>query len=375
MFNSNTTIKELFDNGKISVRTHNSLLIAGMRTLGDVFDYIVTPRDLLTVRNFGYKSYTEMEPILNAIIHNSIEPIPTKEDGVIDQSDEITRIIKEAYQMVTDGDEVIKKYLRATYPRPYDMHIYVMADVKNMLSVIEGYTRNENIEIRNTYKKFIDTVIKGMEDIRQVESNIYSEYKQKSMELAVSMDKFSYEQIVRNFLTPIAKNYLEKIYLNQTETQLSVRAQKFVKKFVPHFTDLIKYADAPLALYRSICPGKIMKKTLTELFDFNQIFKIDFNRVSKLTDDEIQMEYLKYDYPYLTNCQHLFVHNFIKKYGHAPMLFLLLQYLRLSKNRSYKIYCLHNGIYDDRKRTINEISYVMNFFFFFFIYILKKINL
>ena len=112
MFNSNTTIKELFDNGKISVRTHNSLLIAGMRTLGDVFDYIVTPRDLLTVRNFGYKSYTEMEPILNAIIHNSIEPIPTKEDGVIDQSDEITRIIKEAYQMVTDGDEVIKKWLQ-----------------------------------------------------------------------------------------------------------------------------------------------------------------------------------------------------------------------------------------------------------------------
>lgn len=63
-FNLDTTIKELYEQGQISVRTLNCLHYAGMENLGEVLSSIETPMDLLNIRNFGRKSYTEMEPRL-----------------------------------------------------------------------------------------------------------------------------------------------------------------------------------------------------------------------------------------------------------------------------------------------------------------------
>jgi hypothetical protein len=82
--------------------------------------------------------------------------------------------------------------------------------------------------------------------------------------------------------------------------------------------------------------------------------------VSKLTDDEIQTEFLKRDYPYLISRQRQFVFDFIKANNHAPLFFLMLQYLRLSENRSNKIYCLLHGIFDGKKRTLYEIADALN---------------
>jgi restriction endonuclease len=50
-FNLDTTIKELHEQGIISVRTYNSLHYAGMDTLGEILDNIETPMDLLNIRN------------------------------------------------------------------------------------------------------------------------------------------------------------------------------------------------------------------------------------------------------------------------------------------------------------------------------------
>ena len=67
-FNLDTTIKELHELGIISVRTYNSLHYAGMDTLGEILNNIETPMDLLNIRNFGRKSYTEVDAILNQMI-------------------------------------------------------------------------------------------------------------------------------------------------------------------------------------------------------------------------------------------------------------------------------------------------------------------
>ena len=332
-YSLDTTIKELLEWGRISVRTYNALNAAGYDTLGGVLDSITTPMDLLNLRNFGRKSYTEMEPILNGMIHGHAAPVPqTEEVRFAALGEGLTRIITEAHRAVTDGEEDVKAYLRAAYPHPVDLHNLVMGDVEKMLVVVEEYTRDENLEIRHAYKHFIEAVMSGMEENQQAVNDIYAEYKRKSTELAVRMEAFSYEQAARYFLSPIASDYLEKIYQEKKEAMLSVRSRNFANRFVPHFADLIKYADEPLKNYRNICPGKSMMKTLTELFQFNQKFKQDFDRITRLSDDEIQTEFLKRGYPFLTSRQRKFVFDFTKEYGHAPLLFLLLHYLRLSKS-------------------------------------------
>lgn len=359
-FNLDTTIKDLYDWGQISVRTANSLHHAGIETLGDVLNRIETPMDLLNIRNFGRKSYMEMELILNKMIRRHAEAtLQAKEERFAALGENLVKIIAEAYTAVTVGESEVKAYLQAAYPQPSDFHFLIMGDVDNMLAVVEDYSRDENLAIRHSYKQFIAIALAGMENAQQAENDVYAEYKRKSMDLAMRMEDFSYEQVAMYFLSPIAKNYLEKSYQEQVESSLSVRSKNFAAKFLPHFSDLIKYAEEPLASYRNICPGQSMMKTLTEIFQFNQKFRREFDRVSKLTDDEIQTEFLKRDYPYLVSRQRQFVFDFIKENNHAPLFFLMLQYLRLSENRSNKIYCLYHGIFDGKKRTLNEIADAM----------------
>ena len=359
-FNLDTTIKELLDWGQISVRTSNSLHAAGMDTLGEVLEQIEAPIDLMNLRNFGRKSYTEMVPILIRMIHRHAEAVPkTAEDRFAALGEQIVGIISEAYHAVTDGEGDVKAYLKAAYPQPRDLHWLVMGDVEKMLVVVEEYSREENLSIRHSYMQFMEKVVHGMEVARQAGNNTYAAYERKFMDLALKMETFSCEQVARYFLSPIAGEYLEKIYHERQKALLTVRVRNFTNRYVPHFTDLIKYADEPLSNYRNICPGQSMMKTLTELFQFNQKFKQDFDRISRLSDDEIRNEFLKRDYPFLMSRQRKFVLDFTKEHGHAPLLYLLLHYLRLSENRSNKIYCLYHGIFDGKRRSLTEIADAM----------------
>ena len=360
-FNLDTTIKKLYEKGIISVRAFNCLHAAGYETLGMILDNIETPMDLLKLHNFGRKSYTEIEVVLNKTIkEHAVTKVETHEDRFLALGEKIVNIITNVYTEVTAGDSEVKAYLQATYPHPCDMHFLAMGDVDDMLTVVEDYSREENLEIRHSYKQFMEGVLQEMENSQEVLNSVYEEYKNNSMELSMKMESFTYEQIAKYFLSPIASDHLEKTYQEQRATLLSVRSKNFSDRFLPHFTDLIKYADEPLASYRNICPDQNMKKTLAEIFQFNQRFKGEFDRVAMLSEDDIQAEFLKRDYPFLTNKQRQFVFDFMKEHHHEPLFFLMYHYLRLSESKSDKIYCLAKGFFDGRRRTLYEIAEVMN---------------
>lgn len=355
--NLDTTIKELYDWGQISVRTLNCLHEVGMETIGEVLNNIETPKDLLSIRKFGRKSYTEIEPILNKMIQIYVKPSSqTKEECFNALGERLVQIITDSYNVVTVGDSKVKDYLKAVYPQPCDFHFLITGDLENMLAVVEDFSKEENLAIRHSYKQFIEISMAEMESAQLAEMAIYAEYKRKNMDFAMRMENFSYEQVAKYFLSPIANKYLEKKYQEQVELRLSVRSKNFVHKFIPHFSDLIKYAEEPLASYSRMCPGQNMTKTLTEIFQFNQDFRREFDRASKLADDEIKTEYIKIDYPFLVRSQRQNVIDFINENGHAPLLFLMFHYLRLSENKSNKFYCLLHGIFDGKKRTLNEIA-------------------
>ncbi len=361
VFTLETTIKDLFEQKFISVRTYNSLHYARMETLGTILDNIETPTDLLSLRNLGRKSLAELIPILEKTSREQTVGVPvTEEEKLASLGKELYKIITDAYTAVTKGDSEMIAYIKKTYPNPLALHDLVMGELDDMLKIIKNYSLDENRIIRQTFKRFVELVLIRMWYAHQTENRFYFEYKRRNKDLAMTIDDFSQEQITRDFLSPKAKEYLEKIYKEQLEGKLSVRTYNFAAKHVPHFSDLIIYADKPLAAYRNLCPGQNMTKTLFELREFNQEFKKVFDKVSMLSDDELQMEYLKLNYPYLVSRQRVFVSDFIEGHKHAPMFFLLLQYLRLSENKTDKIYCLRHGIFDGEQRTLNEVADVMN---------------
>ena len=102
-FNLDTTIKELYEWGRISVRTFNSLHSAGMETLGDILNIIQTPMDLLNLRNFGRKSYTEIEPFINRLKYRQATTSLSEENESSFLGDKLIAIITDAYAVVTSG--------------------------------------------------------------------------------------------------------------------------------------------------------------------------------------------------------------------------------------------------------------------------------
>ena len=372
-FYLDTTIQELYEHKLISVRTYHSLALGGYDTLDKILGSITSPYDLMKIPKFGRKSCWEVEPILNQVKRIYRPVVHENKETVFSALGEpFVSIITNAYRMVTDGDSAVKYYLRETYPHPSDMHFLVLDDLNKMLIVIEKFSREENLEIRHTYKNFMDHVVERIEFIHEVNDNTYTLYeqnstelsmrlenfrtlyKQKSMEFAMRMEDFSYKQIASNFLSPIAHKYLEQTYRDLVESCLSVRGKKYVNTCFSHYIDILQ----PSETFQALFTGK--KKTLSEFIQLNQKFIKIFDRVSKLSDDDIQLECLKRNYPFLVNKQRQFVFDFMKEHHHAPLFYLTLNYLRLSENRTNKIYCLLHGIYDGEKKTIREIGNTMN---------------
>ena len=328
-FNLDTTIKELYDYGHISIRTYNSLYSVGYTSLKIILDNIETPADLLNIRRFGRKCYSEIEPILNNLLRKytiSNQENLEMHNGSLD--DVIINIITESYNDVVNGESIVNKYLQVTYPQPLCLHKLVMWDFNKMLDIVNNFSRKDNLEIRHLYKKYIDVVLERMENAKEAENHIYKEYKIKSSELALNMEYFTYEQTATHFLNPQTSDYLEKRYHRMINETLNVRGKNFITRYLPHFQNLIIYADEPFANYRNICPGKNMTKTLLEIFNFNKIFKKEFDRVANYTNEDVIIESLKSTYPYLTSNQRSFVYQYKMEYNHAPLLFLMFHYLR-----------------------------------------------
>lgn len=359
-FNLDTTIKELYDYGHISIRTYNSLYSVGYTSLKIILDNIETPADLLNIRRFGRKCYSEIEPILNNLLRkNTISNQENFEMHIGSLDDVIINIITESYNDVVNGESIVNKYLQVTYPQPLCLHKLVIWDFNKMLDIVNNFSRKDNLEIRHLYKKYIDIVLERMEIAKEAESHIYKEYKLKSSELALKMEYFTYEQIATHFLNPQTSDYLEKRYHRMINETLNVRGKNFITRYLPHFQNLIIYADEPFDNYHNICPGKTMAKTLLEIFSFNKIFKKEFDRVANYTNEEVIIESLKSTYPYLTSNQRNFVYQYKMEYNHAPLLFLMFHYLRLSEKKSDKIYSMFHGIFDGKHRTLIEIAEVM----------------
>lgn len=358
VFNFDTTIHELLRQKRISPRTYHSFVNARLETIGSIIDSIKEPADLLKIPGFGPKCLYEFKPILeNAIRENKIIT-PEDKDKELDLLGEKTNaIINDAYRKFIDGDSKIKDFLRKQFPHPYDLHSLMMGEIDEILNVAEGFTQDENIEIRKLYLQYLEEVIQKLGKTKCSGNNTFSEYTRKEHALNKNLSSFSCEQIAKYYLSPIARRYLEKLYPFLVEKHLSLRCKRIVYDFLPEFEDLLKYADKPYESYLDIYKGGSMVRTLQDLYEFNRsIFTPSFRRIAALNDDEIESEFIKIDYPFLTSEQRQFVSEFIQTYKHRPLFFILLHYLRHSKAKSDYIYSLLNGIIDGKHRTLEEVG-------------------
>lgn len=355
-----TTIQELFDGKQISARTYNCLRYAGMVTLEDVQNYAETPEELLKLRNFGRKSYTEIEPLLREVqpekkIQKS--ELPKAVFALVD--DTIGEILKDAYKTLFTEDNDVTRFFKVCYPTVEDLHSKVIEIGNNLLEIHREFSIEENVEIRRMFARYLQEATSKMIDRQDIDNDTFRQYKLTLAELQSKIEDFSYLDKVEYIISPTVKNLIQSVYEQLCERHLSIRARHFVERYIPRFEILVPYFDADLLEYKKLCPLKKTSQTLNEIYKINKQLKEQFDNYWHMSDEEVQMALLRRDYPFLNSVERRFVREYSREYGAKPLFFLLYNYIRLSEERSNKIFCLLYGIFDGKERTMNELAEVM----------------
>lgn len=358
-----TTIQELFDKKQISTRTYNCLRYAGLVTLGDVVKYAEPPAKLMNLKNFGRKSYVELEPLIKKMqLDNEPLYLGTAEESFVLVNDTIEEIMKEAYDSLFIVENDVNRFFKASYPSVKELHRVVMGNKNQLMKIYCEFTLAENIEIRRMYVSYLENVMNRMQDMQQLDNDTYLVYKSRLTKLLDRLEEFSYQDKTKFFISPSVRSFLQRIYVYMYETQLSTRARHFVEQVAPRFEDLAQYLDSAILDYGGHCSTQSQKKTktLTEVINFNKQFKEQFDRYWQMSEEEVQEVLLSHDYPHLNSVERKFVIKHGRAYGVYPMFFLLYNYMRTSEKRNNKIFSLLYGIFDGQERSYNELAVAMS---------------
>lgn len=358
--NLDTTINALYKNGLISVRTINCLRYAGMNTMEDVLNYAEDPEELLKLKNFGRKSYTEIEPLIRNVRQEHGAPSPQTANEMFEMVGEtIGQMLREAYDSLFGEETEMTRYFKSVFPSVVELHSLLVTDDETLTKVREGFSMQENVEYRRVIVTYLDNAINRMVDGKRADNDTYATYKERHAELARKVEVFSYPEKVEYFMSAGAREFF-KTHYDKMREKLSVRARNFLDHFAPNFQDLVPYFEAPLTDYKNLCPGQNMKHTLTEIFNFNQELKTEFDRYWQMSSDEVLLAMLKHSYPFLSSLERKFVCEHAKVYGVHPLFYLLYNYMRLSDVKNNKVFSLLYGIFDGQERTLNELAEAMS---------------
>ena len=358
--NLDTTINALYKNGLISVRTINCLRYAGMNTMEDVLNYAEDSEELLKLKNFGRKSYTEIEPLIRNVRQEHGAPSPQTANEMFEMVGEtIGQMLREAYDSLFGEETEMTRYFKSVFPSVVELHSLLVTDDETLTKVREGFSMQENVEYRRVIVTYLDNAINRMVDGKRADNDTYATYKERHAELARKVEVFSYPEKVEYFMSAGAREFF-KTHYDKMREKLSVRARNFLDHFAPNFQDLVPYFEAPLTDYKNLCPGQNMKHTLTEIFNFNQELKTEFDRYWQMSSDEVLLAMLKHSYPFLSSLERKFVCEHAKVYGVHPLFYLLYNYMRLSDVKNNKVFSLLYGIFDGQERTLNELAEAMS---------------
>ena len=360
---SDITLQELLEREQISQRTYNALLRAGMVTMKDVRNYAEPPARLMELKGLGQKSFMELKPLLMdgqlseygplfsaALIHE------TAEAKFALLGDAVGSMLTEAYEALFTEDNKVTKFFKTRYPAVKELHSAVMGKGIGIMETVRKLSKDENIELRKMYARYLEDATSGMAAAENADLDTYQKYSSTLKELQDRLEEFSYRDKTELFISDVARDFFQHVYEQMRETQLDTLSKNFARRVAPEFKDLALYFDAPQSDYRKLCPGQSMTKTLGRLFIFNQKLKEIFDRDWQKSDDELRLGTVKIEYPYLDNEQSVVVMEHWRDYGTLPMFFLLYNYMRVSKGRKDRIFCMRYGIYDEEERSLDELS-------------------
>lgn len=351
------SLKELYGEGIISVRTFNALNSSLMKTIGDVVDYINQGNDLKSIRNLGMKSEYELLKFLSVTHFKEVgNSVSAEEAKYMTLSSEERESFENSVKSSICPDGKVSNYFSEKTSDIPSFYLWLFSHTDGKVAMIDTFSREGNIIFRQC---LIDLLGKHIELMKCHEGNSLADSISKSETIRKVMCENVVQFTDQNefFLSStLRKKYIVERYNRLGEKLLNVRAKHLLERYGVTPTNLIELFDKPLSDYSCLCPGSSNKKTLSNIFLFNKEFQKIFAECIRLTDTEIKELEIKFEYPYLSCRQREFVKEFTEINGYRPVLYLLYNYLRISEDRADKLYSLFHGIFDECPHSLEEIG-------------------
>lgn len=380
-----TTLKELLDNGYISVRSYNVLRFDASLGYSDETPISVikrefsNPFELLKLRNFGKKSFVELSNVFSLLPIEDYSTVENKtlfieDSSIVEERKPINKlvlnIINAAYEDAFCDDNIYTLFIKAKYPTVEDIHFEVLNDYHNLFSFCEGFNIDGNKQIRQYILNYVRYVINKRPDINSLNISTYNiyaeveEYVKVEENLNNNINYFLFVDRYKFLLDDFKKDYIYKCYLSLCDSTISIRTKHFIDKHLPSFEKFLPYLDKSNnclldELSKYICRTS---KTLVEIIDLCSRIRDKFSKIEQYDNHALTLSSLKCQYPFLVMKQRDFVARFLNQYGKIPHFYLLYQYLNAicsshnEESRGIRIYCQYYGLFDGIERSLDEIA-------------------
>ena len=378
-----TTIRDLFDNELISVRTYNGLRYEGYISIKDIQEKHTDLTDLLKIRNFGKKSLYELTEVLK-LVHNikqeNIDDLDFSKKfyikfGDLEKLTTIENIICESFEANLNIELSSLSLIKETHLSGISLFYNLFSDYQYFFRVYPSLTYNENVEIRTILYSFLKSILDSLaqlddscksnikqvyksglynpnkiEDYNKFKKHLFSpllelyNYIKDKVEYVSYIDKFTY------FFKPLQKEFFENEY-RLALSKASVRTSNVANRYLSNIITVVGLLEDPI---HSLSNNKNLpaiiscnkSRTNIELTQILLHLKDKFDEIFQLEESSIRMFSIKKDYPFLINSQRAFIQEFEQEFGYKPYFYILFNYLRVASNddRDIRILCKFFGV-------------------------------
>ena len=134
---------------------------------------------------------------------------------------------------------------------------------------------------------------------------------------------------------------LQDVFSRMVEALTDVRARNLILKYITDYQQAEVYLNNPSLIERWHGAGRrSVDVILRFLFDFYQEYKT----IASKTNEEVAIQLVSIEYPFLEEDEQRFVGSFLKSEGRYPVFFLATRYFQHTSERNAQIFARANGV-------------------------------
>lgn len=351
---ASTTIKQLYDEGRLSTRTFNSLYHSGFRNVDQVRSFAVPETKLLNLPMFGKKGYAEVLDILNKLACGQEEESRFEPELIDSVGETLATKLQNINEETVGEENKGTRLFKGVFPNAASIHQLVCGDNRELLKLYKEGDYVENRAVRELLLKFLENTLHAMEQKLIASEEVREMYQAKCSFLSLHVNH-TYTEKVTYFLSELAKTHLTN-FINEKKKVLKLSLRRYLDMNASTIDGLAHLMGADAKEVQRLYRKRGTHHTITQLIRFIDLVKEQLDMCLVL-DEMGTRELLIQDwYSQLRKADHLFIVEHYNQYGYYPIFFLIYTYLHASNLKRDMVYSRVNGLVDGKFWELNEVA-------------------